>query len=131
MMKLELTKKEIIVTLGVAASLVWAGWVTKELAASEDKIVRLGAASIIQEYMNAAARSSWSETDIKQKTEAFTDTLDDLIAAEAAKGSTVLMSEAVLSKDAEDITPRVREALIKKVGWPAQATRPAPMRVGR
>lgn len=129
-MKLELTKREIFLTLGAAASLVWGGWVTKELLVSDDKIVRLGAASIIQEYMNAAARSSWSEVEIKQKTEAFTDTLDDLIAAEAAKGNTVLMSEAVLSKDAEDITPRVRESLIKKVGWPVQASQPAPMRVG-
>lgn len=130
-MKLELKKKEIILTFACALALVWSGWVTKELITPRDKIVRLGAASIIQEYMNAAARSNWSEADIKSKTEAFTDTLDDLIAAEAANGTTVLMTEAVLSKDAEDITPKVREALIKKVGWPVQVAAPAPMNVGQ
>ncbi|NJM50225.1 MAG: type-F conjugative transfer system protein TrbI [Sphingomonadales bacterium] len=129
-MKLHLKPSDFIIPISLAVAFVWAVWVTLRVYGDENKVVRLGAASIIQEYMTAAAGSSWTEQEVKQKTDVFTKTLDELIEAEAAKGHTVLMTEAVLSKNTEDITNKVRSELVKKVGWPTPAPRPAPIQLG-
>ena len=115
--------KELARALSLAVLLVWAAWVTRELVARPtNSVVKLNLAGLVQEYMIAASHSNWTADQIRTQTGAFTGAIDDQIAAYARDGTTVLMTEAVLSKNVPDITPRVRAAILKKVAWPAPGT---------
>ena len=106
--------------LSVAVLLVWAAWTTRELTTRPaDTLVKLNLAGLVQEYMVAASHSNWTADQIRAQTTAFSTAIDAQIATYARRGTTVLMTEAVLSKNVPDITPQVRAVILKKVAWPA------------
>ena len=118
-MKLKLSVTEIALSLAAAGSLVWGAWVTQELVSRpKSTIVKVNLAGLVQDYMVAASHSNWSQDQIKVQTQAFTAAVDDEIGRLSADGTTVLMTEAVLSKSAHDATPQIRDAVQKRVAWP-------------
>lgn len=118
-MKLKLSGTEIALSLGCAAALIWGAWVTRELVTRHPPtIVKVNLAGLVQDYMVAASHSNWTQDQIKTQTQAFTSAVDEEIGRISANGTTVLMTEAVLSKSVRDATPEIREAVQKRVAWP-------------
>ena len=111
--------RDAVRALSLALLLVWAAWATRELTTRPaNTLVKLNLAGLVQEYMVAASHSNWTADQIRAQTTAFSSAIDAQIAAYARRGTTVLMTEAVLSKNVPDITPQVRTAILKKVAWP-------------
>ena len=127
-MKLKLSVAEIALSLAAAGLLVWGAWVTQELVSRpKTTIVKVNLAGLVQDYMVAASHSNWSQDQIKVQTQAFTAAVDDEIGRLSADGTTVLLTEAVLSKTVHDATPEIREAVQKRVAWPVINPNAAPL----
>ena len=127
-MKLKLSVAEIALSLAAAGSLVWGAWVTQELVSRpKTVIVKVNLAGLVQDYIVAASHSNWSQDQIKVQTQAFTAAVDEEIGRLSADGTTVLMTEAVLSKTVHDATPEIRDAVQKRVAWPVINPNAAPL----
>lgn len=111
----------VIVALGVAL-LLWMAWITKAVMAGGDirpvfAAVRLQ--PLVEEYVQAQARTTSPEEQVTRETQAFMARLDAELKKRGAQGTTVLVAEAVLSKDVPDITAEVRRAVHADVPLPA------------
>lgn len=127
-MKLKLSVTEIALSLAAAGALVWGAWVTQDLVSRpKTTIVKVNLAGLVQDYMVAASHSNWTQEQIKAQTQAFTAAVDEEIGRISADGITVLMTEAVLSKNVHDATPEIREAVQKRVAWPVMNPNPVPL----
>jgi hypothetical protein len=126
--KLKLSLTEIALSLGGTAALIWGAWVTQELVSRpKTGIVKVNLAGLVQDYMVAASHSNWTQDQIKTQTQAFTSAVDEEIGRISADGTTVLMTEAVLSKSVHDATPEIRDAVQKRVAWPVANPNAVPL----
>lgn len=107
--------------------LLWAAWVTKHIAAAPPQIpmasVRLEA--LVTEYVQAQSHSNGTPEAVTQQTGRFMAAIEEELKRIGANGTTVLVGEAVLSKNVPDITDQVRKAVYAKVPLPAAAPAPA------
>ena len=107
--------------------LLWAAWVTKHIASAPPQLpmasVRLEA--LVTEYVQAQSHSNATPEAVTQQTARFMSAIEDELKRVGASGTTVLVGEAVLSKNVPDITDQVRKAVYAKVPLPAAAPAPA------
>ncbi|MCM3681014.1 TrbI F-type domain-containing protein [Sphingomonas paucimobilis] len=112
----------VAVALAVAV-LLWGAWVTKHLLAPPATVpmasVRLE--GIVSEYVQAQSHSNGQPQQVAAQTQAFMSALDDEMKKVGASGTTVLVGEAVLSKNVPDITDQIRRAVFARVPLPAAA----------
>ncbi len=109
--------------LGVAA-LLWAAWVTKTVlvdGAARPAFASVRLQPIVEEYVQAQARTQSPEAQVTRETQAFMARLDAELKRRGRDGTTVLVAEAVLSKDVPDITAEVRRAVHASSPLPAPA----------
>jgi len=95
------------------ATLAWGMWVTRSLLSppSQQRIVAVKLSGLVGEYIQAQARSASPPAQVEHEMRAFMASLDGQMAARAAKGETVLVAEAVLTRNVPDITDEVRRAV--------------------
>lgn len=107
--------------------LLWAAWVTKHIASAPPQLpmasVRLEA--LVTEYVQAQSHSNGTPDAVTQQTARFMSAIEDELKRVGASGTTVLVGEAVLSKNVPDITDQVRKAVYAKVPLPTAAPAPA------
>lgn len=107
--------------------LLWAAWVTKHIASAPPQLpmasVRLEA--LVTEYVQAQSHSNGTPEAVTQQTARFMSAIEDELKRVGASGTTVLVGEAVLSKNVPDITDQLRKAVYAKVPLPVAA--PAPV----
>ena len=103
--------------------LLWAAWVTKHIASAPPQVpmasVRLEA--LVTEYVQAQSHSNGTPEAVTQQTARFMSAIEDELKQVGAGGTTVLVGEAVLSKNVPDITDQVRKAVYAKVPLPVAA----------
>lgn len=106
---------------------LWAAWVTKHIASAPPQLpmasVRLEA--LVTEYVQAQSHSNGTPDAVTQQTARFMSAIEDELKRVGASGTTVLVGEAVLSKNVPDITDQVRKAVYAKVPLPTAAPAPA------
>jgi hypothetical protein len=116
-----------LATIAVAM-LLWGAWVTKHIAAPPAQIpmasVRLEA--LVTEYVQAQSHANGTPDAVTQQTARFMGAIDDELKRIGANGTTVLVGEAVLSKNVPDITDQVRKAVYAKVPLPTAAPAASP-----
>lgn len=110
------------------AMLLWGAWVTKHIAAAPAQIpmasVRLEA--LVTEYVQAQSHANGTPDAVTQQTAQFMGAIEDELKRIGANGTTVLVGEAVLSKNVPDITDQVRKAVHAKVPLPTAAPAASP-----
>lgn len=110
------------------AMLLWGAWVTKHIAAAPAQIpmasVRLEA--LVTEYVQAQSHANGTPDAVTQQTARFMGAIEDELKRIGANGTTVLVGEAVLSKNVPDITDQVRKAVYAKVPPPTAAPAASP-----
>lgn len=110
------------------AMLLWGAWVTKHIAAPPAQIpmasVRLEA--LVTEYVQAQSHANGTPDAVTQQTARFMGAIEDELKRIGANGTTVLVGEAVLSKNVPDITDQIRKAVYAKVPLPAAVTAVSP-----
>lgn len=103
--------------------LLWGAWVTKHIASPAAAVpmasVRLE--TIVSEYVQAQSHSNGQPEAVAAQTRAFMGALDQELQKIGASGTTVLVGEAILSKNVPDITDQIRRAVYAKVPLPAAA----------
>ncbi|WP_375272563.1 TrbI F-type domain-containing protein [Sphingomonas sp.] len=103
--------------------LLWGAWVTKHIASPAAAVpmasVRLE--TIVSEYVHAQSHSNGQPEAVAAQTRAFMGALDQELQKIGASGTTVLVGEAILSKNVPDITDQIRRAVYAKVPLPAAA----------
>lgn len=117
-----LPRSAILLAAGAIGSLLWGVWMTKEIADLKHRQVPIAAVRLqplIEEYVQAQARSGTPEQLVMRQTQAFMSVLDAELLRRGKDGTTVLVAEAVLSKNVPDITREVRQAVYAKVPPPA------------
>ncbi len=106
--------------VGIAA-LLWALWMTKSIADLRTERVPIAAVRLqplIEEYVQVQARSGAPEQQVIAQTQAFMAVLDAELLRRGRAGTTVLVAEAVLSKNVPDVTAEVRQAVYAKLPTP-------------
>ncbi len=107
----------------VVAVLLWGAWVTKHLVAPPAPLASVRLEAIVTEYVQAQSHSNGTPEAVTQQTTAFMAALDAEMRKIGESGTTVLVGEAVLSKNVPDITDEVRRAVYARV--PLSAAAPA------
>jgi len=115
-----LDKRLVVAVIIGVAFLLWAAWVTKAVvdAPANERFKSVELQPLIQEYVQAQSRSTNSESVITSETETFMSVLEEELKKAGANGDTVIVSEAVLSKNVPDITSDIRAAIYKRVNLP-------------
>lgn len=114
----------VILAIVAVAAVLWAAWMTKtvnDLKANKAPFVSVRLQPLVEEYVQAQARTSTPEDQVTRETQAFMATIDAELRARGQRGETVIVGEAVLSKNIPDITDDVRKAVYAKVATPGSA----------
>lgn len=123
-----LPARALLGTAGAVVALLWGVWVTREVMTADSPRAPFAAVSlqpIVEEYVQAQARTSTPPEQVTRETKAFMAALDSELKARGSSGTTVLVAEAVLSKDVPDITADVRRAVYARVTAPGRAGAPS------
>lgn len=129
-----LSASALLGTVGAVAALLWGFWITREVTMVDDRRAPIASVSlqpIVEEYVQAQARTATPADQVTRETKAFMAALDSELKARGSRGTTVLVAEAVLSKDVPDITADVRRAVYARVPTPGGVVGPSlPSRAG-
>ncbi|ABQ71481.1 hypothetical protein Swit_5373 (plasmid) [Rhizorhabdus wittichii RW1] len=106
-----LTRWQMLGGLMLLAALVWAMWVTRQVSARTDHIVSVKLSELVGEYVEAQRYSASPPERVKAEMQAFMASLDKELARRSAHGDVILVGEAVLSKNVDDITETVKKAV--------------------
>lgn len=107
-----LTGMQLVTLLLLLAAVGWGMWVTRTLLSpKQERIVAVRLSGLVGEYVQAQARSSTPPEQVEREMRAFMASLDGQMAERASKGETVLVAEAVLTRNVPDITDEVRRAV--------------------
>tara|TARA_R110001606_G_scaffold233942_1_gene381550 strand:- start:49730 stop:50239 length:510 start_codon:yes stop_codon:yes gene_type:complete len=109
--------------LGVIAAvaiLLWGAWITKSIVdtGGGNNIKSVELQPLIQEYVQAQSRSESDVASITAETENFMVVLQEELKKAGENGDTIVVAEAVLSKNVPDITPDIRTAVYARVALP-------------
>lgn len=100
----------------VIGAAVWGTWVTREIMRLGDRrIVAVSLAAMANDFVMAEARSGNSAEQTDADTRHYMEALQGVLRDRAARGETILVSEAVVAASVPDITPEVREAVGKLI----------------
>ena len=110
-----------LLVAGAVAALLWGAWVTKSVLAARAHPPAFAAVRLqplVAEFVAAQVRSGSPEAEVARDTQAFMARLDAELQAHGRAGTTVLVAEAVLSKNVPDITPDIRRAVLAGASQP-------------
>lgn len=117
-----------VALLGCAAlAVVWGAWVSKgvyDFRHATSHIVKVQLSQIVQEYVQATARSNLPPEQIGAQTAAFLKAVNMSVEGHRAGGEVVLLANAVVAGDVPDITEQVRREVFSKVPPPQARTTP-------
>lgn len=100
-------------TIGAIA---WGAWFTREvLVLREKRIVSVSLAAMANDFVMAEARAGNSPEQAQADTGHYMSALQKVLKDRAARGETILVSEAVVSGSVPDMTPDVRAAVGKLI----------------
>lgn len=103
---------QLLTILLLLAAAGWGMWVTRTLLSpKQERIVAVRLSGLVGEYVQAQARSATPPEQVEREMRAFMASLDGQMAERASKGETVLVAEAVLTRNVPDITDEVRRAV--------------------
>jgi hypothetical protein len=117
------SQMELIAGFLVLVAVVWAVWITKTVTAKQDHIVSVRLADVVGDYVEMQRYSASPPEQVRVEMQRFMQALDKELQARSGKGQVVLVGEAVLSKDVEDITDSVKKAVFASgIPLPKRAT---------
>ena len=102
-------------------ALLWATWATHsicEIKRASPHIVKVQLAGLVQEYVQAQARSGASADQVSAQTTAYLKALNETVSAHAHAGTVVLLANAVVDGAVPDITMTVRQEVYARVPHP-------------
>lgn len=114
----------VLVAIGAAlvALTLWGVWMTKnvrELRAEKVPFVSVSLQPLVGEFIQAQARAGGSEEAAALAVQRFMGALQADLQQRGKSGQTIIVSEAVVSKNIPDITADVKKSVYSKVGAPA------------
>jgi hypothetical protein len=117
------SRAQLIAGFLVLVALVWGVWITKTVTAKRDHIVSVRLADVVGDYVEMQRYSASPPDQVRVEMQRFMQALDKELQARSGKGQVVLVGEAVLSKDVEDITDSVKKAVFASgIPLPKRAT---------
>lgn len=117
------SRVELVVGFLALVAVVWAVWVTKTVTAKQDHIVSVRLADVVGDYVEMQRYSASPPEQVRVEMRRFMQALDKEVQARSGKGQVVLVGEAVLSKDVDDITDSVKKAVFASgIPLPKRAT---------
>lgn len=105
------TRWQILGGVLLLGALIWAMWITRQVPARQDHIVSVRLSDLVGEYVEAQRYSASPPERVKAEMQAFMASLDKELERRSAGGDVVLIGEAVLSKNVDDITDTVKKAV--------------------
>jgi conjugal transfer pilin signal peptidase TrbI len=106
----------ILGTLGFAAALLWAAWITRAVTADTGpRIVTVRLAETIGTFVDEAARADAEPQAVQAASLAYLQAADAAVAEMGGDGRIVLVAEAVLAGAAEDATPELERRISEKL----------------
>lgn len=109
------------IVAALIATASWGTWVTSHILApqeTEQSFVKLQLQGMISEFIRAELRSGNEENISAANTARFMAALDEEVVALSQSGKIVLVNEAIISGDIEDVTNMVKAKVYKKVPQP-------------
>lgn len=94
--------------LAIAAALLWAAWVSRELTEPRQEIVTVRLAETIAAFVDAEARDTRDPEASQTRVLAFLKASERAVADMGTDGRVVLVGEAVLAGGASDATEELR-----------------------
>jgi hypothetical protein len=117
------SRGQLLCGLLVVIAIVWAVWVTKTVTAKREHIVSVRLADVVGDYVEMQRYSVSPPEQVRAEMQQFMQALDKELQARSGKGQIVLVGEAVLSKDVEDITNSVKKAVFTSgIAMPKRAS---------
>jgi hypothetical protein len=111
----------LVVILGL---LIWAGWTTRELLAlKRHRIVSVSLSTLISDFVIAESRSGGSAEETSARTKFYIAATQSAMKQLSADGTTILVSEAVMSNSVPDYTPVIKAAVDKAMKGASSAGR--------
>ena len=104
--------------------LVWNAWASRELLAlKRHRMVSVSLSTLISDFVIAESRSGGSAEETSARTKLYIAATQAAMKSLAADGTTILVSEAVMSNSVPDYTPVVKAAVDKALKGPSGAQR--------
>ena len=107
---------KIAAVLAIAAALLWAIWVSRELTEPRQEIVTIRLAETIAAFVDAEARETRDPETSQARVLAFLKASERAVADMGSDGRVVLVGEAVLAGDAPDATEELRMRIAGQLG---------------
>lgn len=107
-----------IVVMGflMLAMALWAGWATRELLAlRSQRIVSVSLATLVRDFVTDEARNGGSPAYMAARTKVYTLATQAAMQSLTRRGTTILVSEAVVGNSVPDITPQLKSAVDAKL----------------
>ena len=105
----------ILGVLALAAALLWAAWVSRELSEPRQQIVTVRLAETIAAFVDAEARAEQDPEASQARVLAFLQASERAVAEMGTDGRVVLVGEAVLAGDAPDATDELRARIARQL----------------
>ncbi len=100
----------------VLATGLWTGWATdKLLDLQKREVVTVELSTIMDDFVEAEARSGRSPEDMKRRVEQYLTAIQASVEALGREGRTVLVAEAVVAGSTPDLTDAVRADVGKRM----------------
>lgn len=100
----------------ILAAGLWSGWATdKLLSLQKREVVTVELSSIMDDFVEAEARSGRSPEDMKRRVEQYLTAIQASVESLGHGGRTVLVAEAVVAGSAPDLTDVVRADVTKRM----------------
>jgi hypothetical protein len=104
--------------------LIWAGWTTRELLAlKRHRIVSVSLSTLISDFVIAESRGGGSAEETSARTKFYIAATQSAMKKLSADGTTILVSEAVMSNSVPDYTPVIKAAVDKAMKGTSSAGR--------
>lgn len=103
----------------VVALMLWGVWMTKnvrDLREEKTPFVSVALQPLVSEFIQTQARAGGSEEQAAVAVQRFMGALETELQQRGKNGQTIIVSEAVVSKNIPDITADVRKSVYSKVG---------------
>ena len=103
---------------------LWSGWATdKLLDLQKREVVTVELSAIMDDFVEAEARSGRSPEDMKRRVEQYLAAIQASVETLGREGRTVLVAEAVVAGSTPDLTDAVRADVGKRMEGKADAKR--------
>ena len=114
----------LVMLVAMLSLLIWAGWTTRELLALKcHRIVSVSLSTLISDFVIAESRGGGSAEETSARTKFYIAATQSAMKQLSADGTTILVSEAVMSNSVPDYTPVIKAAVDKAMKGTSSAGR--------